>query len=180
MIDLSDFSKDDIVKVLVVDDDEVEEECYARACSINEGKLYVKYLEQRNKFFKSAPMYSFDVQESEVDPESLLEHFKDVDDPEETGIFIGVEDGYWVKEDEIDSECSDSDVEDYSSEENNSFVEEDDVNEWQKPPDHALVDSDWNKWVPKSSGERHFKNMVDRVEHFAKLHEDELKFLREK
>lgn len=174
MISFSEIAESEIIKVLVEDEDEIQEECYAQVTSKEDQKLYVHYLEPKNKVYKDATLFSFSEDKNEVELESITEHHEDVTCLSEIG-FMRINDKFWVKESDIDSECSDSEIEDYSSEENNSFIAPEDIDQWEKPHDHAMVDSDWNKWVPKTSGERHFKNMVDRVEKYAKVYEDEMR-----
>lgn len=171
MINLSEITKDNIIKVLVEDEDQIEEECWATVIQNNNQKLYVKYLEPCNKFYKQAPLYEVSENLNEVEVESLIEHHETHED---AGFNILDESYYYIMSD-VESDDSESDIyEEDSSEE--SFIAPEDVSEWQKPHDHARVDSDWNSWVPRTVGEQHFKDRVDRIETFAKLYEDEMKF----
>ena len=174
MLSLSEFSLGEIVKILV-EDDETEEECFATINLIDETKLYVKYLSERNKIYKDAPMYIYDEHVNEVEIESIVEHYKDVKCITEIG-FIEVQKDCYVKEDDIDSECSDSDIDDLSSEEENDFIAEEDFSQWQLPEDHEQVDGDWGKWNPRTDGERHYKNVVNRIEQYAKIYKDNMDF----
>ena len=153
MLSLNEFAENELIKVLLEDEDEIEEEVLAKITSKDESMLYVKYLSNRNKFYKDATLYSFE---------------------DDIG-FIRI-DEYYAKESDIDSEDSDSDIDDFSSEDNNSFIAPEDVNEWQLPSDHAAVDSDWAGWTPQPGGETRYKQMVDRVEAYAKLYKDEMDF----
>ena len=174
MLMLSEFSEGDIVKILV-EEDEIEYECLAKVNSINESKLYVNYLSERNKFYKDAVIYVYEDDAHEVEVESISEHYKDVKHLHEIG-FIEIEEGWYVKEDDIDSECSDSDIDDLSSEEENDFIADEDVSQWELPEDHEQVDGDWRRWNPRSDGERHYKNVVDRIEQYAKIYKDNMEF----
>ena len=171
MITLSEISESDIVKVLLEDDEGIEEETLAKVKVNNGQKLYVNYLEATKKLYKDAVIYSFEDSLNEVELESLVEHYDTCLD--EMG-YQEIDENMWIIVDEVDSECTDSDVYDYSSEENNSFIAPEDVSEWEKPSDHESLDKEWKKWVPKSEGEKHFKNMVDRIETYAKIYKDEM------
>jgi len=174
MSSLSEFSEGDIVKILV-EEDEIEEECLATVNSINAPKLYVNYLTERSKFYKDAVIYTYEDHTNEVEIESISEHYKDVKNLHEIG-FVEIEEGWYVKEDEIDRECSDSDIDDLSSEEDNDFIAEEDVSQWELPEDHEKIDGDWRMWNPRTDGERHYKNVVDRIEQYAKIYKDTMEF----
>jgi hypothetical protein len=174
MLSLNEFAENELIKVLLEDEDEIEEEVLAKITSKDESMLYVKYLSNRNKFYKDATLYSFEDDINEVELDSIVEHYEGVYDLEDIG-FIRI-DEYYAKESDIDSEDSDSDIDDFSSEDNNSFIAPEDVNEWQLPSDHAAVDSDWAGWTPQPGGETRYKQMVDRVEAYAKLYKDEMDF----
>jgi len=176
MIDFNEIFRGEIVRVLLEDDDEISEETYARVIHNNKSNLYVNYLTNTNMFYKDAVIYKFEDEQNTLETfESICEHYPETFKLDEIG-FEEIEDGLFVRESDIDSECSDSDIHDYSSEDNNSFIAPEDTDQWELPPDHALVDSDWNKWVPKSEGEHLYKNMVDKIDNIAKVCKDNAEF----
>ena len=174
MLRLSEISSNEIVKILA-EDEGIEEEYFAIVNLNNESNLYVNYLSERNKFYKDACIYTFDDHTNEVEVESISEHYKGIKHISELG-FIEVEEGWFVKETDIDSECSDSDIDDLSSEEDNDFIAEEDISQWQLPEDHAQVDNDWNTWRPQTEGERHYKDVINRIEQYANIYKDNMKF----
>ena len=176
MIEFNEISKDEIIKVLLEDDEEISEEMYAKVISNNGSNLYVNYLTSTNMFYKDAVVYKFEDEKNILETfESICEHYPETYTLDEIG-FREIDDNMYVNETDIDSECSDSDIHDYSSEDNNSFIAPEDTDQWELPSDHALVDSDWNKWVPKSEGERRYKDMVDKIDTIAKICKDNANF----
>ena len=173
MILWNEISECDTIKVLVKDDGDVEEEYLADVKSKQDNKLIVNYLVETNMYYKDAPIFKFEEETNEVELESISEHFSAC--LAEIG-YTEIDENKWVKDEDVDSECSDSDIHDYSSEENNNFIAPEDPSEWELPPDHESLDNGWRNWVPSSEGERHFKNMVDRLETMAKIHKDNLDF----
>jgi hypothetical protein len=173
MIVWGDISEGDTIKVLVEDDGGVEEECLADVKTKQDDKLLVNYFVETSMFYKDAPIFKFEEDSHEVELESISEHFDQC--LAEMG-YTEIDENKWVKDEDIDSECSDSDIHDYSSEENNSFIAPEDPAEWELPPGHETLDNEWRQWVPASEGERHFKNRVDRIETLAKIHKDNLDF----
>ena len=176
MIEFNEISKNDIIKVLLEDEDEISEEVYARVINNNGSNLYLNYLTSTNMFYKDAVIYKFENEQNILETfESICEHYPDNYNLCHIG-FEEIEDDLFVRESDIDSEDSDSDIHDYSSEDNNSFIAPEDTNQWELPPDHALVDSGWDKWVPKSEGERRYKDMVDKIDSIAKIYKDNADF----
>jgi len=74
----------------------------------------------------------------------------------------------------------DSDIIDESDEESDleGFIVPDDEIDGQviPPSSHKEVDREWNEWKPTSPGSRKFKQVVDSIEEFAKIHADNLNF----
>ena len=44
------------------------------------------------------------------------------------------------------------------------------------PPDHELVDKEWNEWKPSSPGSLKFKELVNKIEERAKTQVDNVNF----
>ena len=127
-------------------------------------------------FYKDAVIYKFEKEQNTLETfESICEHYPEIYKLDEIG-FNEIENDLFVKESDIDSECSDSDINDYSSEDGNSFVASDDISEWELPPDHVHIDNDWNKWIPTSEGELRYKKMVDKIDMIAKVYKDNSEF----
>ena len=163
MIEFNEIKPNQFVKVLTEED-----ESWALVVS-NEGSyLFVSYMNETDRMYKDATVYQFDTRVQRVDPESLMEHYDELSDP---GIkklpgnnLVFYED---VNESDSDSEIySDTDSDD------NSMIEEDDVSKWELPEDHRQVDQQWSEWTPSSEGGRHFKGIVDRLDHQVKIHYD--------
>ena len=176
MIQLNEISRNELIKVFLEDEEEITEEMYARVIRNNGSNLYVNYLTHTNMFYKDAVIYKFEDEQNTLETfESICEHYPETYNLNEIG-FEEIEDDLFVRESDIDSEDSDSDIHDYSSEDNNSFIAPEDMDQWELPPDHTLVDSDWDKWVPKSEGERRYKDMVDKIDRIAKIYKDNADF----
>lgn len=172
MIDFNEIQENDIIKVLIEDEDEITENAYARVIYNNGSNLYLNYLTTTNMFYKDALIYKFEEEQHILETsESIWEHYPENYKMGDIG-FEEIDDNMYVNESEIDSECSDSDIHDYSSEDRNSFIAPEDLDQWELPPDHALVDSDWDKWTPKSEGERRYRDMVNKIDTIAKLYKD--------
>lgn len=167
----------EMLKVLV-NFDNVEEELYAKVISNEGDKLFVSYISPSSKIYKGACIYMFDSKVEIVNPENILEHYKDVIDVSEIG-FIKIDDSnHFVIENEIEDSELESDIEDMSDSDSDtsldSFIAEEDPEQWELPGDHREVDNQWDNWRPSSVGETHFKNTVDRIERYAKIHYDNL------
>jgi len=176
MLSLSDFSKNEIIKVLVEDDEEFQQEMFAQVKDINEENLIVNYLNLRNKFYKDAKLYSIEEEENKVELESVCEHYEGTDSFTNIG-FVEI-DEYYARESEIDEEDTDSEIDDLSSEEGNSFIASEEDENMELPSDHEEVDSQWNNWVPESEGEKRYKDMVDTIERVARMYKDEVDFMK--
>lgn len=178
----ADIKPAEVIKVLL-DDDGIEEETWAKVVS-NEGEyLYVTYLTPTSRVYKGAGIYEFDSQVSRVEFQSLMEHYPDVKTITEVG-WRRVGDGNsWVLEDEVDDSVTTSEVDDLSDDDEDElarsmqdFVVSDDSAELELPPDHKEVDEEWEKWKPTSEGGQHFKGVVDRIESKVKAAYDNHKF----
>ena len=176
-MDYKDIKPAEVVKVLLEDDD-VEEDTWAKVIS-NEGEyLYVTYLTPTSRVYKDACVYEFDSQVSRVEFQSLMENYSGVKTVTDIG-WRRVGDGNaWVMEEEVDDSVTTSEVEDLSDseEEDMDFVVPDDPAEFEPPPDSKEVDEQWEQWKPTSEGGRHFKNVVDHIEMKVKAAYDDHKF----
>ena len=173
----SDIVSHEMIKVLV-NSENIEEDFYAKVISNEGDKLFVSYLSSSSKIYKGACIYSFDSKVEIVEPESILEHYQDVVDVSYLG-FIKIDDSnHFVIENEIEDSELDSEIEDMSDSDSDdlsdSFIAEEDPDQWELPGDHREVDNQWDKWHPSSVGETHYKNTIDRLERYAKIHYDNL------
>ncbi len=174
MIIFEDIQVGDVVKIQTIYD-EIEEEMYAQVTDTFITTLEVKYYTPTSKLYKGACLYTLDSETEGVLQESLTEHYiKDTSPFESKGDMV------YIPE-EVMSDCSDSDVEDMSEsesedEEDDFVVSDDAVERWEAPPDSQAIDAHWNSWVPPTPGARNFKNVVDRIEQYARLQQDELQF----
>lgn len=177
MIVIEDIKIGDIVKILVMNED-VEEELYARIVDNQIRQLVVKYLVPTNKIYKGACVLELDETEELTDPECLTAHF--IEDEDE---LFYIKDNLYVVDEEInpeeDSEIfeDDEDEEDeYDSED--SFIAPDDQVDGLviPPPNHQEIDREWNSWSPSSPGAHRFKEMVNAIEQHARVHADTLNF----
>jgi hypothetical protein len=70
----------------------------------------------------------------------------------------------------IDESDEDSDLEGF-------VVPDDEIDGQVIPPSSQVqIDKAWNEWQPTSPGSRKFKEVVDSIEEFAKMHADNLNF----
>lgn len=170
MIQVSDIKPNDVVKVLVNCED-IEEETFAKVVDCFVATMTVQYFEPMNIVYKGACAYHLESEEHPVGEESLVEHYV-----EGTSPFLE-KNGYFFLEDEVDSGCSDSEIEDLSDDESlDDFVVPDSVEGWQPPANHREIDREWNQWTPPTPGARRFKEMVDRIEEVAKIRMDDMLF----
>ena len=81
---------------------------------------------------------------------------------------------------EIDIEDEDSDIYDQTDEDTDleGFVVSDSEIDGNVslPPDHELVDKEWNEWKPSSPGSLKFKELVNRIEERTKNQVDNVNF----
>ena len=179
----SDFKKFEMIKVLIHDEEEdIDEEQWAKVMDVSDTCLYVTYFCDGDKTYKGASVYSFEPKINTVNIESILEHHEGVIDVKDLGV-LNIERNMYVFEDEIDQDDSDSEIEDQDDEledeyECDGFVVDDNTidGKVELPPDHVEVDQDWNKWKPRSNGEKRFKEMVDNIDAMARMHMDNLNF----
>jgi hypothetical protein len=169
MISLNEIKSDDTVKVLLCDDD-IEEETYAKVVDVFDTCMSVKYYVATSKLYKSACLYELEDEENQLEVESITEHYPDGTSPfkflEYTAYF----------EEEIDP-AEDSEIEDMSEDEEDDlegFIVPDGPLEL--PPDHVEVDRTWNQWNPTTSGAKRFKSLVDTMELLARTDMDNQNF----
>ncbi|AUT19109.1 hypothetical protein DSLPV1_138 [Dishui lake phycodnavirus 1] len=162
-IRFDEIHENEIVKVFCKEDD-VEEDLYA-VVTMNTGRvLGVRYLTATDKIYKSATCYQLEEETQGVSPESLLEHY-----PETTLEDLDykmVDHDLYVRIMDIDVEDDNSEIwEDDDDESDLSFVVSDDMDEaGDLPPDHEVIDREWNSWQPSTFGSRSFKDTVDMIE----------------
>ncbi len=149
---------DDVLKVNVEDYDEG---LFAKVIDVND-KILVKYFVPTNKLYKNATIYEFENKINTIDNECILEQYEGwtLDD---FGVKNIKGDHMFIFESDINSDFSDSDIEELEDDsDTNSFMTDDEGNEF--PCDSAKIDEDWNKWKPKTTGEKIFKKKIDELE----------------
>lgn len=181
---LQDIKCGEIVKVLAQDDDEVEEEYWAKVVS-NEGNyLFVTYLSETDKGYKGAEVYSLDAHVNRVDFENLTEHHREVTDFSDVHI-MRVGTNMYVFEDEYDMDDSDSEIYEIDGDEDedeydttDGFVVPDTEIDGPvlPPPDAREIDRDWDSWNPQTAGQQRFKSLVDRMDELARHQADNMNF----
>ena len=168
----------ELIQVLVIDEG-IEEHFYAKVIGVDTDKIYVSYLTPTSKVFKGACVYSFESKVEIVEAESISQHYNGVADVGEIGIRKLDDSNHFVIESEIDDDGYESDIEDMSDSESdeseNSFIAEEDPDQWELPDDYKEVDDKWNEWSPSTLGGKQFKKTVDKLEMYAKIHLDNLK-----
>ena len=171
MITLGEIKSGDTVKVLLCDDD-IEEETFARVIDVFETCMSVRYYSATSKIYKGACLYELEEGENPVEVESLTEHYPDGETP-----FSLIESMYYL-EGEIDPN-EDSEIEDLSDEDLeddlDGFIVADSLLEL--PADHQEVDREWNQWNPNTPGGRRFKALVDAMDHMARIQMDNQDFV---
>ena len=181
---LRDIKCGEIVKVLAQNDDEVEEEYWAKVVS-NEGDyIFVTYLSETDKGYKGADVYSLDAHVSRVDFENLVEHHSELTNFADVNI-IRVGTNMYVIEDEYDTDDSDSEIYEVDGELDEDEYDTTDVfvvsdteidGQVLPPPDAAEVNRDWENWNPRSDGQRRFKTLVDNMDELARHQADDMNF----
>ena len=157
MIIFSDIKIDDDLKVLVKDDEGVEEECYAKVIDCLPTTFMVQYYTPTSMIYKGACLYELEEEEYPILQESIMEHYI-----EDTSPLIQKDDMFYIEE-EINDNWTDSDIEDMSDDEDiDNFIVPDEPCEL--PPDHIEVDREWNNWVPFTPGAKKFKTVIDSIE----------------
>ena len=173
MINFSEIQPGDLIKVLLNIDD-VDDEMYATTIENMNDYLTVNYYLDTSLVYKGARVYELDENEELVQPENMCEHY-----PDGTSVFCKIGDSMYCIKDEIDEDME-SDIIDKSDEESDleGFIVPDDEIDGQviPPSSHREVDREWNEWEPTSPGSRKFKQVVDSIEEFAKMHADNLNF----
>ena len=178
-IKLNEINPQEMIQVLT-EEESIEELVYAKVISNEGNKLYVSYLNPTSKIYKGACVYSFESKVEIVELESISEHHIGVRDVTELGILkLDSDINMYVIENEIEDEELDSDIEDMSDSDSdvseNSFIAEEDPEQWELPDDYREVDFNWSNWIPSTVGEQHFKDTIDKLETYAKIHLDNLK-----
>lgn len=171
MIILEDIKIGDIIRVLVLEDD-LEEEMFARVIDKTLSTLEVRYLSETSKLYKGACVHAYENDIEIVTLESLTEHH-DENPFEEIG------ENMYVLTEEIDEDDTSTivDSED-DSDTDDSFVVADDVidGEIHPPEGFREIDAAWQAWQPQTAGSRRFKQMVDAIEQHARQHADNVNF----
>lgn len=173
MINFSEIQSGDLIKVLLNIDD-VDDEIYAVTKENCSDYLIVNYYLETSFVYKGARVYELDDNEELVQLENLCEHY-----PDGETIFSKIEDMLYYIDDEIDEDMDsvlidesddDSDLADF-------IVPDDEVDGIViPPPDHKEIDEAWRDWEPRSPGAARYKNVVDRIEEYAKMQADNLNF----
>ncbi len=178
MIVFSEIQPGDLVKIFV-NEDGVEDEMYG-VVGMNTGStLGIKYLNATESFYKSACVYKMNEEMLPAPYESVMEHY--------TGeaTFEDIEmkrlgDDMYAYYSEIDIEDEDSYIYDQTDEDTDleGFVVSDSEIDGNVslPPDHELVDKEWNEWKPSSPGSLKFKELVNKIEERAKTQVDNVNF----
>jgi hypothetical protein len=134
----------------------------------------VSYFCETSKVYKGAPIFAFEPKVNRVDLDNISEYHEDVTDVADLG-FMRVTDNSYALEEDVDDDDSDSDIHDDDEEEEEDFITEDGCEPMELPPDHKEIDEQWNTWVPRSDGERRFKDTVDTIEKYARTEMDNQK-----
>jgi hypothetical protein len=181
-MDYSIIKPAEVVKILL-ENDGIHEDYYAKVMS-NEGThLLVTYLTPTSQIYKDACVHMFDTYVSRVEFESLIEHHEGVKTITDVG-WRNVGTNMWADEEEVDDSVTVSDVEDMSDDDIDDmlaetledFVAPDDLKGVELPPDHKEVDEKWESWRPSSQGGHHFKDTVDRIEERVRSQMDDDNF----
>lgn len=181
MIVLEEIRKNEVIKVLLLNEEDIEEEVYAVVEDNRGDHLEIKYLEETERIYKDALIYSVSEDIEVIRPESVLEHYPEVYNFENIDELKKVGDNMYVFIDEIDIEDDDSvinTIEDDSSYTEDSFLVADDVidGEIQRPPSANRIDEEWKEWEPRSPGAKRYKETIDIIEYYAKQQADKNNF----
>ena len=173
MINTTEIEPNDVIKVRAKDEEDLEDEYYALVVDNFTDVLSVRYYSDTSKIYKGAPLYVLEDEEQPITLECIEEHYINNTTP-----FI-TRGEYHVMQDEIMSNCSDSEIEDLSDSEiddgeMDDFIVDDDIVDGDvvPPPDYASIDEQWNKWVPRTGGQSRFKDLVDRLDEQARISAD--------
>jgi hypothetical protein len=173
MINFSEIQPGDLIRVLLNIDD-VDDEIYAITKENRDDYLIVNYYLETSFVYKGARVYELDDNEELVQQENLCEHF-----PEGESIFKRVDDMLYCIDDEIESDIESVfiDESDEESDLEGFIVPDDEIDGEVIPPvGHKEIDQEWADWEPRSPGSRRFKELVDSIEGFARMHADNLNF----
>lgn len=175
MINISEIQPGELVKVLVNLEDDIEDEMYAKVKENNKDYLVVYYYLETSMTYKSAPLYELDENDELVQEENISEHHH-----ESQEYFYNVKNNLYAMIDEIDSD-DDSEIIDESDDDGSDldgFIVPDSecIGMISIPENHRQINKDWKDWEPRSPGSTRYKKMVDDIEKFAKIQEDELNF----
>jgi hypothetical protein len=173
------IKQNEIIKVLVlVEEEDLEIESYAIVQDNRGDYLEIRYLEETNRIYKSAPIHSYSDKIDIIRFDSVAEHHPGIN--ELTDIDMQkVGDNMYAYLDEIDID-EDSDIisiyEDEEDYELDDFVVEDGNEIMERPPDHREIDEEWNNWNPVSPGALRFKQTIDMIEYHVNQKNDENAF----
>ena len=178
MIVFSEIQPGDLVKIFV-NEDGVEDEMYG-VVGMNTGStLGIKYLNATESFYKSACVYKMNEEMLPAPYESVMENYTGEATFEDIGM-KRLGDDMYAYYSEIDIEDEDSDIYDQTDEDTDleGFVVSDSEIDGNVslPPDHELVDKEWNEWKPSSPGSLKFKELVNRIEERTKNQVDNVNF----
>ena len=175
MIKFEEIEDGEIVKVLVNNDD-IEEEMFARVYKHTGNFMYVKYLVPTEKVWKGACVYELEDSTNMIEPETITEHyqgfilFEEVD-----GITKIPRTPYYYFEEERNPDESDDEIVSTDEEDGyeiDDFCEDDGLidgrpetaEDWRPPPGSEHIDHQWNEWVPQTEGAKRFKERVELIE----------------
>ncbi len=173
------IKQNEIIKVLVlVEEEDLEIESYAIVQDNRGDYLEIRYLEETNRIYKSAPIHSYSDKIDIIRFDAITEHHSGIN--ELTDIDMQkVGDNMYAHLDEIDID-EDSDIisiyEDEEDYELDDFVVEDGNEIMERPPDHREIDEEWNNWNPVSPGALRFKQTIDMIEYHVNQKNDENAF----
>lgn len=174
MINISEIQPGELIKVLVNVEDDIEDEMYAKVKENNNDYIVVSYYSETSMTYKGARLYELEDKDELVQEENLSEHHQSID------FFKNVKENLYYMIDEIDSD-EDSDIIDESDDDGSDlegFIVPDSecIGMISIPENHRQINKDWKDWEPRSPGSIRYKKMVDDIEKFAKIQEDELNF----
>lgn len=181
MIKLEDIKAGNILKVLLNLDD-IEEEHYARVCSVYDTFILVRYLLATEKNYENDCVYEEDGTDEVVELSSICEHYPDTNNYTDVdGIQKIAQTPYYIFRDHPPESTDESSWETASSEDQDSYVEDDfcthDDNMPSPPPGHKEIDREWDAWEPTSRGARRFKERVDLIEQAVRQHREDKKLV---
>jgi len=191
MIEQHELKVGELLKVLlVVGDDDDTDECFAKVVANDStgSIIYVTYLSQTSKVYREACVYSFDTSVSVLqDTNSITEYYEGVIDITDIGVVSRVGSNQFVYDEEVNNDSDlgsdiydDDDVEedtDDDTDDDDSLIDDSDLTMGEPPSDAAEIDADWSKWKPTTTGAKHFKDTIERIEYLARLELDNQKLM---